>query len=214
MLQDGRSLDETRTNEVEQLLRKQLDRQQELLHQIDQQQPAATSNAQLVLQQLIKRILYAPILTDKCPKQMKEYILFCTSYIDAGISSKMPYTLTLDKKISDAYHKHNEFVISALLMMRGRARNVTVELNTIKKAIPIPRMMSRGQSHYTSYPKVVKSRLLGQNKANNKGKAARLLVSAITVFILCSLPINKFAFVVVCFVFDHFNSSSSSSSSY
>lgn len=139
-MQDDRSLNESR-----QLAEELLNAQRELLND--------DSNAHTLLQQLIKQILYAPIVSEKCPKQMRDWILFCTSYAKAEISIKMPYILTLDKRIGDLYQKHHEFVTPALLITRGRARNVTVELNTTHKSVPNSRVMSRGQSQYISYPK-------------------------------------------------------------
>jgi hypothetical protein len=93
-------------------------------------------------------------MSDKCPKLMGDSILYCTSYIEARISTKMPYVLVLDKEIAELHRKHNEFVTPALLMIsRGRARNVTVDLNTTHKTMPNYRMMSSGQSEYSVYAK-------------------------------------------------------------
>ncbi|KAI6191972.1 Transcription factor HIVEP3 [Aphelenchoides bicaudatus] len=142
---EGQSLSESRQL-ITELLNSHLERRQEVLNT---ENPTATT----LLQQLTKQILYAPVVSDKCPKQMREWILYSTSYVKAGISIKMPYILTLDKKISDLYLKHSEFITPALLITRGRARNVTVELNTTHTAVPTNRVLSKGQSLYTSYPK-------------------------------------------------------------
>lgn len=151
-------------------IQRQLDKQQELL---DQQQSSSSSlintalatlqtslqsnqqqpDAQLLLQQLIKQILYAPIVNVKCPKPMRDSILYCTSYIEAKISTKMPYILVLDKRIAELHRKHNEFVTPALLLSRGRSRNVTVDINTTHKVVPSCRLTTSGHSEYSIYPK-------------------------------------------------------------
>ncbi|KAI6173238.1 Transcription factor HIVEP3 [Aphelenchoides besseyi] len=99
------------------------------------------------------QLLFAPILTsqstEKCPKIMQNAILFCTSYIEAKISTKMPYVLTLEETILDAHRNENKSLSDPL--SHGRSRNVTVELNTTRRSIPNHRQMTNGQSSYSSY---------------------------------------------------------------